>query len=250
VPLDRPIVRGAVPGPDLLDFPRDAQGNVEIPFRLYLTAFAFYFVTYFVVIFFNSALIGCAVQRFNGQDVGLRDGMQIAVSRLPQITAWAGVSATVGLLLQLIETVNERLGQFVASLLGMAWAVITYFVVPVLVVEKLGPIQSIHRSTNILKKTWGEAVIGTLGLGLIKFQLLLPGLVLLVLGVVVASSLLPLAYILIGAAVAYFLVWSAVVSALEGILLAALYQYATTGRAPNGFRPEIMAGAFTPKSAA
>jgi hypothetical protein len=246
------MISFAVPffaNPALLDFLDAPKGQVQVPLWVYLATFAFYFCTYFVVIFFNSALVGCAVLRFNGQEAGLGDGMQIAISRLPQILAWALVSATVGLLLKLIESVHERVGQIVAWLLGTAWTVITYFVVPVLVVEKLGPIQSIHRSVDLLKKTWGEALVGKLGIGLILFLLLLPGLALFALGVVAAGQSTSLAFILIGTAVVYFLIWSAVSSAINVIFLAALYQYASTGTAPGGFDQEIMAGAFAPKSA-
>ena len=47
----------------------------------------------------------------------------------------------------------------------------------------------------------------------------------------------------------YFLVWSAVGPAVNGIFLAALYQYATSGTAPAGFDQRTLAGAFAPKEA-
>jgi len=248
------IVSFAVPffaNPALLDFLNVPQGqNMQVPAWVYIATFGFYFCTYFVVIFFNSALVACAVLRFNGQEAGLGDGMQVAISRLPQILAWALVSATVGLLLKVIESAHERVGQVVAWLLGTAWTIITYFVVPVLVVEKLGPIQSVHRSVELLKKCWGEALVGKLGIGLILFLLALPGILLFVLGFLAVGQSVSLALILIGCAVIYFLVWSAVSSAINGVFLAALYQYASTGAAPAGFDQEVLAGAFAPKSAA
>src|SRR5436309_12070400 len=100
----------------------------------WLVAFAFYFCTYFVIIFCNAALISCALLRFNGQNPTLGDGFRAAFARLPQIFAWALVSATVGVLLKLIEQAHEKVGEFVAGLLGTAWSILTYFVVPVMVV--------------------------------------------------------------------------------------------------------------------
>lgn len=41
------------------------------------------------------------------------------------------------------------------SLLGAAWTVATYFVVPVLVVENLGPLDAARRSAAIVKKGAG-----------------------------------------------------------------------------------------------
>ena len=68
------------------------------------------------------------------------------------------------------NALRDRLG-FIGSLLGglleVAWAAITYFVVPVLVVDGVGPIEAIKRSSAILKRTWGEAVAGEGGLGII-----------------------------------------------------------------------------------
>ncbi|MBY0524177.1 MAG: hypothetical protein K2R98_12300 [Gemmataceae bacterium] len=234
--------------PALLDFPKDAQGDVQLPFWVYPALFSFYFVTYFVVIFFNSALISCAVLRFNGQEATLGDGLSIAVNRLPQILAWALVSATVGFLLKLVESAHERIGEIVSALLGTAWSVMTYFVVPVLVVEKVGPIDAIQRSLSLLKKSWGEALVGQAGLGIFMFVLMLPAILLVVLGVLALQAAPALGIALFVLAALYFLVWSAVGPALNGIFLAALYQYATTGSAPNGFDQQVMATAFAPKA--
>src|SRR5947209_5448722 len=121
------------------------------PIWVYPVSFAFYFCNYFVIIFFNAALVSCALMRFNGEEATLGDGLRAAGSRLPQILAWALVSATVGLILKLIESANERVGQFVSAILGTAWTVITYFVVPVLVVEQVGPFAAIGRSLSILR---------------------------------------------------------------------------------------------------
>ena len=59
----------------------------------YVVLFAFYFCNYFVIIFFNSALISCAIIRFKGGTPTVSDGFQAAVARLPQILAWSLVSA-------------------------------------------------------------------------------------------------------------------------------------------------------------
>ena len=246
------ILAFAVPflaNPGLLDFPRDAQGQIEVPFWVYPALFAYYFVNYFVIIFFNSALISCAVLRFNGQEASLGDGLAIAVSRLPQILAWALVSATVGFLLKLIESVHEKIGEIVSAILGTGWSIITYFVVPVLVVEKVGPFVAIQRSMSLLKKSWGESLAGQVGIGLILFLLVLPAILLLVMGLMLCAgnAVVPGIVVMVLAG-AYFLIWSAVGPAINGIFLAALYQYASSGSAPPGFDQAALSGAFAPKA--
>lgn len=233
--------------PQWVDFPRDAQGEVQVPLWVYPAAFAYYFVNYFVVIFFNSALIGCAVLRFQGQPAGLKDGLMIAGSRLPQIIEWALVSATVGLLLKLIESVHEKVGEIISALLGTGWSITTYFVVPVLVVEKVGPFQAIQRSLELLRKSWGEALVGHIGLGFFLFVLLLPALLVGVCGALLLAAVPPVGVFLLALAAMYFLVWLAVGPALNGIFLAALYQFASSGTVPAGFDQQVLTNAFGSK---
>jgi hypothetical protein len=225
------------------------------PWVLSVMGFAFYFCTYFVMIFFNAALVSCALMRFNGADPTLGDGLKAASVRLPQILAWALVSATVGLLLRAIENIHERAGRIVSMILGSVWTVLTFFVVPVLVVEKVGPIKAMGRSTEIIKKSWGEAVIGKVGVVLFVILLMIPGFLLLM-GTAVAwvaahngpvqpAGQIPvLACVLFGAAVLWLLTVMAIGAALQGIYVSALYQYASQGEAPQGFAKETMAAAF------
>jgi Family of unknown function (DUF6159) len=227
---------------------RQQIANVTPPPWMYAMVFAYYFCSYFVIVFFNSALISCALMRFNGETPTVGDGLSAAASRLPQIFAWAFVSATVGVLLYAIESAHEKVGEFISAILGTAWTVMTYFVVPVLVVEKLGPFAAISRSVSILKQTWGEALVGKMGLGFFIFLLMLPGILLLVLGAFAfASGQTTLGLALIVGGILYLIVESAVAAALQGIFVGALYQYAAHGVVPEGFDGDTMRGAFGAK---
>ena len=126
-----------------IKFEADQNGEFALPWWSYPLTFAFYFCNYFVIVFCNAALVSCALMRFNGQEPTLGDGFRAAASRLPQIFAWALVSATVGLLLKIVENANEKIGEIISALLGTAWTVLTFFVVPVLVVEKVGPFSAV-----------------------------------------------------------------------------------------------------------
>jgi hypothetical protein len=211
----------------------------------YVLLFLFYLINYFVIVFFNSALIGCAIIRFRGEDPTLADGMRAASDRLPQIFAWALVSSTVGLILRVIESRSEKAGELVAGLLGMAWSAASYFVVPVLVIEKLGPVAAAKRSLSILRHTWGEAFTGNFGIGVITLVMNLLASVPLVAGIFAISSgqyvLGTLALALGG--VALILV-SLVSAALHAILVAALYLFAADGTVPGPFDEALFRRAF------
>lgn len=215
---------------------------------LYVVIFAFYLVNYFVMIFFNAALVHCALMKMNGEDPSVGDGIRAAMSRFPQILAWAVVSATVGLILKAIENAHEKAGYWISLILGAVWTAMTYFVVPVIVVEQAGPFKAIGRSTSIIKKTWGEAIIGHFGIGIISFLLFLPvlllGMVTFVLWTKVGVSVGVMMFVVTLVAA---VIWMAASSALSGIYLTALYQFAAYDKVPEGFSDEAMRGAFYTK---
>lgn len=234
--------------PQWLDFLNgNAQQGVHPPPWAYVVLFAFYFCNYFVITYFNAALISCAIISFNGGEPTLADGLGAANSRFPQILAWALVSATVGVLLKVVENVHEKVGEIISMILGTAWSILTFFVVPVLVVEKVGPFQAVARSTAILRRAWGESLVSHWGIGLFMFLVSLPGIILIVLGaVLVATALVPaIALIVLGGL--YMLAIMALGPTLNGICLAALYQYAADGQVPRAFDQDLLSGAFVRK---
>ncbi len=203
----------------------------------YVVIFLFYLVTYFIIIFFNSAVVACAASRMEGHNPTLADGFRMAFSRLPLIFGWAVVSATVGLLLSIIEDRFEKAGELVSNLIGLGWTVVTYLVVPVLVFERLGPIAALRRSAALLKETWGEQLIGSVSFGLLFFLFSLPGvLVLLVITFTGELSLIIPAGILV---VLYFIFLALVQSTLQTIFKAALYYNARKGKIPGEFQSAL-----------
>jgi Family of unknown function (DUF6159) len=221
---------------------------------VYAAMFAFYFVCTFIIVFFNAALVFCALESFAGKEPSLRKGLATAAGRLPQILAWSFVAATVGLILNALQNfLKDKLG-FLGALLGglgeVAWSVVTYFVVPVLVVDGVGPIEAVKRSSAILRRTWGEAAGGEGGLGAISFLLLLP-VVLVIGGVAVVgrglnadvATVVVLATII----VPYVLALTVVFTALGTIFRTGAYIYATTGRAPSAMDPALLQASFRKK---
>ena len=208
----------------------------------YGTLFLFYVCNYFVMIFFNCAIVACATIRMGGGDPTVAEGFRAASARLAVIAGWALVSATVGLVLRIIENRSEKVGRFVAGLLGMAWTLVSFLVIPILVVENKGPLVALKESTQLLKKTWGEQLVGNFSFGLLFFLLGIPAYALVVLGIVSGSQ--AVALISIALAVLYVIALALVQSALQAIFQAAVYLYARNGQVPEGFQEEFLSGAM------
>ena len=47
------------------------------------------------------------------------------------------------------------MGKVLVGILGIAFSLLSFLVVPILVVEKRGPIEALKESTSLFKKTWG-----------------------------------------------------------------------------------------------
>jgi len=208
--------------------------------------FAFYFINYFVVVFFNTAIVACATIRMRGGNPTVGDGLQASGERIFEIAGWALVSASVGMILRVIEERSKLIGRIVAGLLGMAWGITSYLVIPILVNERKGPMEAVQESARLIKKTWGEELIGGFSFGLLFFALSLPAVLLIAAGVASGKGFLALGFVAV--AVIYVIALSVVQAALQGIFQAALYQYAKKGETPPGFDREVLNGAITPRA--
>ncbi|WP_319437101.1 DUF6159 family protein [Mycobacterium sp. RTGN5] len=223
----------------------------------YVALFVWYFLCTFVVVFCNAALISCAMQSFAGQPPTIGSGFAAAGKRLPQILGWSLVAATVGVILQALQSLlTDKLGFFgdlLAGIFSAVWGVATYFVVPVLVTEGVGPIKAVKRSSGILRRTWGESLAGSGGLGLVSFLFVLPLFAFIALGVMLAGSAGggvvggAALGVLIAVAVIYVLALIVVFTALGSIFRAAVYVYATTGVTPSHMDATLLQSSFRNK---
>lgn len=208
---------------------------------------AFYLIEYFVIFFFNSALVGAALIRMNGGDPTVGDGLRIAISKLGKILGYTLIAATVGLALRAIAERVGFIGQIVVSLLGAGWTVASFLTVPILVSKDIGPLDAVRESASLLKKTWGENLIATSGFGLV-FWLIYIGLFFLVGSVAVSiagNGELLIAWLAVG--VLAFIVTGLMHAALQGIFSAALYRYATEGDVGADFDSDTLSQVFASK---
>ena len=207
--------------------------------------FAMYVANYFIIVFFNVALVGVANSRLMGGTWTFRDGIELAWARKWTILQWALVAATVGMILRTVEERMGLIGRIIMRIIGIAWALACYFVVPVLAFEDLTPIAAVKRSSKLFRDTWGEKVIGGFSFSLVSFVLLLPGF-----GLFFAAVFLGgIKGLLAGFAifVLYSLLLSVIMSAVQGIFNAALYRYACFKQVPAAFDASVVTSAWSPK---
>lgn len=225
------------------------QGPTEASAGDYALMFALYLAEYFVIFFFNAALVGAALIRMDGGDPTVRDGLRIATSRIGSIFGYAMIAATVGVILRAVAERLGTIGQFIIGLIGLAWTVTTFLTVPVLVTRDIGPIDAVKQSATLLKKTWGENIIANAGLGFvfvlvyIAMMFVFAGLVALVQG----SG--PAVISVFVVAIVALVIVALIQGALQGIFSAALYRYAVDGPDQSDPASKLLGEAFKPKSA-
>ena len=200
------------------------------------------------VYFFQGALVFGARERLTGGDPTVASAVRGAWGRLGAIIPWAILALVVGAIINSIQAAARNragfLGAIMGSLLDLAWRVMSFLVMPIIIVERVGPFRALSRSKDLLRATWGENLLAQAGLSVIGVILMLPGILILALlagplgifGVIVGGLL-----IVMGAVVA---------SALSGIYQTALYEYATTGRAPADFAEVNLGESFGKRGSA
>lgn len=201
--------------------------------------FVYYLVNFFIVIYFNSALIYCAAKILHGEETSAGEGFEFANSRLGKIFGWAVVAATVGVLLKLLQETG-KIGKFVASLLGVGWSILTFFAIPVLIFQDKGVFDTIKESGRLIKEKWGESLAANLSFGIFH-----------ILGIFAAGvvgfllfSISPILAILL--AILIVLLVSTVIATAETIFMAAMYNH-VVGMPTGDFDDQTLDGMFIQK---
>ena len=196
----------------------------------------------FITIFFNAALVHAANERMDGGDPTVGSAIRGAIGKIHRILPWALVSATVSVILRSLEERAGMLGRIVIGLVGLAWSLVTFLIVPVLVIEDIGVFDAVKRSGALFKRTWGENMAAQVGFGLLGFLAALPAIAIVALGFSAGGAA---AVVAIAIGVAWILVAVLVLTALNGIFQTALYRYAS-GMGTGAFDGNL-SSAFAPK---
>ena len=230
---------------DRLGNTSDAEFNV-VDLIIALVA---YFGALYMVIFCNAALVAAARERLEGGDPNVMSGIRAVRGMWLAILGWTLITGTVGLILQALQGVARDsnngvlriVGMILVALLQTAWAYITFFVIPILVVERIGPIAAIRRSGRLLRQTWGEQLTSSFSF----FIIYLIAALIVAIPVVVLVFIAPVAAIIVGVILGGIAIAS--VAAMEGIFKAALYEWVSEGKGSEWFDRQILSNAYALK---
>lgn len=219
-----------------------------------LLLFVYYLIMAFIANYFMTALAGAALIRFEGGDPSFGDGIRIANSRLGAIFGYSAIAATVGVLLSLLrnrggEGGNSG-GRILSALGGTAWNIATFLVVPVLAAQKTSPINAIKQSASLLRRTWGEQLVGAGGIGFVfgiaaVLAIIVFGALFFFVASITDSGAAMMAVFVLAVIVLALL--AVINNTLGGIYRTAVYHYADTGEVAQQYAPELISGAFKPK---
>ena len=203
---------------------------------LYGALFAAYVVETFVAAFFAAALVSATRTVFHGEEPSIKGALAEAWEHKVPLLAWAVIAAIVGVIIRAIESNDNLLARILAGLFAVAWSVMTYFIVPVIVFRDPSIGEMFKQSASTFKDTWGES-IGAMGaVNIVTFLLVLVGAAL---GAAVffvtpgSIEIVILTTLLIGGSAVVLALL--VGQALTGIAKTALYVYATERTAPEFF---------------
>ncbi|MFT4945934.1 MAG: hypothetical protein ACI8TL_000162 [Natronomonas sp.] len=203
---------------------------------VYVALFLAYMVETFVASFFTAALVAATRTVFEGGSPSIRAALATAWERKLPILIWAIIAATVGVVIRMIESQDNFVAQIIAGIFAVAWSVMTYFVVPVIIFRDPSPGEMLKESGRTFKETWGES-LGAMGaIDLVTVLLAITGVALGAVTFVVTAGLGAvqlLATLLVGGAAVIFALL--VGKTLSGVAKTALYVYTTENTAPEHF---------------
>lgn len=220
--------------------PPDAE--LAVPELAYFLGFIISWLTSFVAMFFNAAIVLAANERLSGGNPTIASAVSGASRHLAKIFGWALISTIVILVIGEIVKALGALARRFGWVLETAWKAVTYLTIPALVLEGLGPVDAGYRSKALIKKTWGEGLAGHIGLAALRSVALLFTALLLFMAYQAGIPLIVAVPVAIAASVAQLTLFSALVAIFQTIL----YRYAT-GAEVDGFSRSLIAGAFITK---
>ncbi len=207
-----------------------------------------YFVSMFLATFFNVAFYNEILAALTGKPVSLGRGLRFACSRYKAILLWTLFAGLVGLIIKAIEQKMDLVGRIIARFIGVAWSIASVFVIPMIVRDQqsVNPVTMLRKSAQMLRRTWGEALIGYAGIAFGNLIVVLGSLILL--GGAVFAAIQLNNYWLLGIAVAVWLLgliaWSYLMNVAGLVYKGALYLYAAEGTVPAPYNREMLDAAW------
>jgi hypothetical protein len=220
---------------------------------LFLAAYAATLIT----VLFMGGLVKCADEELQGRDSSFGAGLSASFSRFPALMGWALIETIVGWLISAVQGNGSNdnvlvtiLRALLAGLMQVAWTIISFFVLPLIILRGKGPMQAIKESVSLIRKTWGMQVAGGVRIGgIIGLIAVLPGILMTVVGGFIAfagsaAAGIPLATI----GVIIVILGSVLISAMKAIFSVALLHYVEQGTAIGPFSSEELQSAVKVKA--
>jgi len=220
-------------------------------YQVYAIVFLMYLVSAFVFAYMQGIITHIVYTRAHNGDATLGDGFKASKDQAGALFIWACITSTVGILLRIIGERSQKFAQIMAAILGAAWSVLTYFVVPSIIIDKKSGFNAISHSGEIFKRTWGETIVINVGIGIIFFipvaaMIFVLGWMTFLMGSsqlqvmvwnIEIERLLAFSGILFSIIIVLFL---AIAIVLESVLKTLLYIYAHEGVIPTNFDAELL----------
>ncbi len=218
------------------------EGGNDVSFSApeYAVLFVLYVVSAFVLAFSQAVITNIVYTRIHGSDATLWDGIKVATAHSSALFVWACITSTVGILLRSIAERSQLLAKVVVAIVGTMWSVLTYFVVPAIVIDKKSAFGAISHSGNVFKRTWGETLIANISLGLV-FVAFFFVIIFALIGVIFFAKVSPGAILIAGGVLIVAVILASLLSAvLESVLRTLLYVYASENIVPQNFNRELL----------
>jgi len=231
-------------------FPKGAP----LPNWAYIVVFYGFFVSAFTLAFVQAGIAHFVSARARGENATLASTLGVVMSLLPALLTWSLIAATVGFVLRQIAERSKIVTRIIIAIIGAAWSVLTYFVIPAIVIERQSAVASIKRSGKVFRDSWGETIVSNISLSgffmLIFFLLIVLYAVLTVLFFMYLGSNIGL-FVLMTFLFLFVLFMIALVSnTLTYVLKTLLFIYATEGTTASNFDADLLANMLVKKPGA
>jgi hypothetical protein len=207
-------------------------------YLVFLYSVSMFFATFFNVAFYNEILAA-----LRGKSVSIAHGLTFAVTKLKAIFMWSLLAGIVGIAIKALEQRLGFIGRIIVRFIGVAWSIASVFAVPIIVCddEAENPVRTLKRSADLLKRTWGEALIGYVGMSFAS-GLIIGGSVIFLLVVLFLSIALGNPWIIALTAVFWFVglvVFSYLMGVAGQVYKGALYLYAAEGTVAHPYSKDM-----------
>ena len=213
------------------------------------------FANQIVISITSGGLVASADEELAGRDSSIGHGIGASLARIFPLIGWAFIQTVVNVIVSLIRG-NSQSGaasvvrNIAASGILAMWSLITFFVVPFIMLDRVGPITAIKESSKLFKAKWGLQIYGGVRIGgFVALITILPAILLVVLGVFLTlSNVWAIGVPLIVIGVIVFSIGALLIATLRGIFSVVLFRFAKDGALEGGFTEEELAGAVRTKA--